>query len=280
MKIWANTLVRNEERYIWFSVMSVVEYVDKILIFDTGSDDSTVEIIKEIKKAKPGKVEFRQYGKVDTEGFTQARQEMLEKTKSDWLILLDGDEVWWEDSIFDATNLIRRKGKDVETIVNKYYNVIGDIFHYQEEKAGMYEIDGVKGHLTIRAMNMKIPGLNVAKPHGQQGYFDRKGKLIQDRSKEKRNFINKPGFLHFTHLPRASKKEVDAQVPKRTMKLKYEVGKSFPSDFFYPEVFFLSRPAVVKSPWEKMDMKFWMKSLALTIPRKIKRRVIKSGIGY
>ena len=50
MKIWANTLVRNEERYIWFAAMSVIEHVDKILIWDTGSDDATVMIIKEIKK--------------------------------------------------------------------------------------------------------------------------------------------------------------------------------------------------------------------------------------
>ena len=50
MKVWAHTLVKNEERYIWYAVMSVIDWVDKILIWDTGSTDKTVEIIKEIEK--------------------------------------------------------------------------------------------------------------------------------------------------------------------------------------------------------------------------------------
>ena len=51
MKIWANTVVHNEENFIWFAIMSVVDYVDKVLVYDTGSTDQTVSIIKEIKKA-------------------------------------------------------------------------------------------------------------------------------------------------------------------------------------------------------------------------------------
>ena len=49
MKIWVNTIVHNEENFIWFAVMSVIDYVDKVLIYDTGSTDKTVEIIKEIQ---------------------------------------------------------------------------------------------------------------------------------------------------------------------------------------------------------------------------------------
>ncbi|KKR11163.1 MAG: Glycosyl transferase family 2 [Candidatus Woesebacteria bacterium GW2011_GWA1_39_21b] len=67
MKIWAHTLVRNEERYIWFSVMSVINYVDKILIWDTGSTDNTVSIIREIKKKYPEKIDFKKVGKVDAQ---------------------------------------------------------------------------------------------------------------------------------------------------------------------------------------------------------------------
>ena len=48
MSVWVHTLVKNEERYIWYSVMSVIDYIDKILIWDTGSTDKTVDIIKEI----------------------------------------------------------------------------------------------------------------------------------------------------------------------------------------------------------------------------------------
>ena len=95
MKIWVNTLVRNEERYVWYAVMSVIDYVDKVLIWDTGSKDNTVKIIKEIERRYPKKVIFNQVQQKDMEGFgdiSDLRQRMLEETKGDWVILVDGDK--------------------------------------------------------------------------------------------------------------------------------------------------------------------------------------------
>ncbi|KKQ98140.1 MAG: Glycosyl transferase family 2, partial [Candidatus Woesebacteria bacterium GW2011_GWA1_39_12] len=130
MKIWAHTLVRNEERYLWFSVMSVIDYIDKMLIWDTGSTDNTVKIIQEIKKKYPGKIDFMKVGKVDAQKFTKVRQEMLDITKSDWFLIVDGDEVWWDGGISKVTQIIRKHGNNLETIVNGYFNIIGDIYHY------------------------------------------------------------------------------------------------------------------------------------------------------
>jgi glycosyltransferase involved in cell wall biosynthesis len=279
MSIWAHTLVMNEERYLWYAVMSVIDYVDKFLIWDTGSEDSTVKIIKEIEKARPGKVSFREIGKVNPEGYTTARQEMLDITKSDWLLLVDSDEVWWEDSIRKIVETIKKEGGKFETIVTPYYNVIGDIYHHQGKEAGMYKIDGRKGHLTIRAISRHIPGLYTAKPHGQHGYFDREGKLIQERSNRLRLYIDEP-FLHFTHMIRSSSRNLDLEVPKRGAKLKHELGMSFRPDFYYPEVFFRPRPSIVPPVWQKMDAEFLLRALFLTLPRKIKRKVFESPIGY
>ena len=39
-------IVKNEERWIWYSLMSVLEHSDKIIVYDTGSSDKTIEIIK------------------------------------------------------------------------------------------------------------------------------------------------------------------------------------------------------------------------------------------
>ena len=50
--IWANCLIKNEERWVWYALQSVLPYVDKILVWDTGSTDNTVEIIKTIKSNK------------------------------------------------------------------------------------------------------------------------------------------------------------------------------------------------------------------------------------
>jgi glycosyltransferase involved in cell wall biosynthesis len=254
--------------------------VDKILIWDTGSDDLTVEIIKEIIKKYPNKVMFKQVGKVDPEGYTKAKQEMLNETNSDWIIIVDGDEVWWEESIRKVAETIQKEGSSLETIVNHFSNVIGDIYHYQEEMAGRYEIDGRRGHLQIRATNRRIPGLHMAKPHGQQGMFDENGRLIQERPRKKRKHINEFAYLHFTHVTRSFSKAQDFLVPKRAIKLKHEIGKSFPLDFYYPEAFFRERPPIIPSPWEKMSPRFLLKAQALTLPRKVKRRVVKGPSGY
>lgn len=280
MRIWAHTLVKNEERYIWFAVTSVIDYVDKLLLWDTGSSDGTPALIEELKRNYPKKIDTREVGEVDIYEFTEVRQEMLDRTKGDWILLVDGDEVWWEDSIKELVEIIRQKGDRLDSIVSRYINLVGDIYHFQEEAAARYTIDGKRGHLTIRAINRRIPGLHIARPHGQQGFFDGKGKLIQERTSKKRMFVNMPSFLHFTHLVRSSTREKDLVVPKRKIKLKYEIGQPLPLDFYYPEVFFKPRPKTVPSPWGKMDFSFFLKSAFLTLPRKVKRRLIQGSSGY
>ena len=279
MKIWAHTLVKNEEKYLWYSVASVIDYVDRLLLWDSGSTDKTINIAKEIARRYPRKVYFREVGKVDVLEFTKVRQNMLDETDADWFLVLDGDEVWWNDSIKNVTERIRKSGEELESIVVPVYNLVGDIYHYQEERAGLYHLAGQKGHLNLRAVNTKISGLHVEKPHGQMGYFDKDSKPIQERDARNMAFLDTP-YMHFTYLIRSSSRQKDLLVPKRDMKLKYELGTPFAKDFYYPEVFFKPRPKIVQSPWQKMDMAFYLRALVETPPRRIKRRLFKSKVGY
>lgn len=269
--IWANCLVRNEDRWIWFAVMSVIERVDKILIWDTGSTDKTVEIIKSIKSPK---IEFKEYGPVTRENYPEARQAMLETTCADWMFLIDGDEIWRKDDIRKVVEAVNQRGDEAESVVVKTINFVGDIYHYQEEEAGRYEIAGRKGHLNLRAMNMKIPGLHAAGAHGQQGYFDIDNKPIQERDPKKILFVD-ASYFHATHLSRSSAAEKDREVPIRAQKRKYEIGLTFPKDFKYPEVFHLKRPGIVPDPWSKMTKMEWLRGLVQTPFKWIKRRILR-----
>lgn len=279
MKIWAHTLVKNEERYLWFAVKSVINYVDKVFLWDTGSTDKTVKIIKLLKKDYPGKIDFREVGDVNIDRFTKVRQKMLEKSSCDWVMILDGDEVWWEKSIKNVREIIEKRGKNLDTLVHRYYNVIGDIYHFQEEKAGRYKIDGQTGHLTIRFFNRKIPQIRYAKPHGTQGIFDGKDILIQERD-TKRRFHTNDYYLHFTNMIRSSKIELDKKVIKRSFKYKYELGEKFSKDFKYPKVLFQKKPEIVPSPWEKRDLHYLLRASLLTPLKKLKRRVKNEKVGY
>jgi len=280
MSIWVHTLVKNEERYIWYALRSVVDFVDKMLIWDTGSSDATEAIIKEFKKIYPKKVDFRQVGEVNAESYTKVRQKMLDETRSDWIMILDGDEVWWDGSVAEVAGLIKERGGGLESIVTKYLTPVGDIFHYQPETAGRYKIDDKTGHLTIRFINRGIPGLYTAKPHGQHGYFDKNGLLIQDRDSKKRVHVGSFSFMHFTHMIRSTNLILDKKVIKREFKYKYELGRRFPNDFYYPEVFFKKKPPLVKSPWQRASGVEFARSLFFTAPKIIKRRLIRGESGY
>ena len=274
-KITAHTLVKNEERFLWFSVMSVIDCVDEVLLWDMGSEDGTREVIKVIGESSE-KIKTRFLDGVGVEEFADVRQEMLSATKTDWFLVVDGDEIWWQDSIRRVVRTIREEGEGLESIVVPTVNLVGDMYHYQEERAGLYRLAGRRGHLSLRAVNRKIPGLHSRNPHGTWGWADEDGKQIQDRDQKKIKFLDAP-YLHATFLERSS---LDRSVPKRAKKRRHELGIAFPGDYFYPEVFFRPRPDFVEVPWTPMNMGFKFRAFFETPLRKAKRRLLPSKVGY
>ena len=130
--IWVHCLLKNEENYIWYALNSVVGWVDKILVWDAESTDRTLPIVKEAIKRYGDKITLREYGPLSPKTYSLARQEMINQTKADWIIILDGDEVWWEDSIKKLCGLINEKGEYYESIVVRTINLIGDDYDNQD----------------------------------------------------------------------------------------------------------------------------------------------------
>ncbi|QQG43456.1 MAG: glycosyltransferase family 2 protein [Candidatus Daviesbacteria bacterium] len=271
IKIWVHCLVRNEERFIWFAINSVIDWVDRVLVYDLGSTDHTVEIIKTIKNKK---IVLKEYPKnKDMIELGKYRQQMLDETKADWILILDGDEIWPDGSIRKLTSAMEQNDS-AECMVVPTYMLLGDIFHYQEELGGEYQIAGRKGHFNVRAINMKIPGLHIETHSNQQGffregYFDKDGKLIYERGEDKLLFLDAP-YLHASHLRRSSK---DGEVFERQMRFKYELGTPFPKDFKLPGVFFKKYPTLVENPLKKMPLKYKIPAFFQTPLKKIKRRL-------
>lgn len=134
--VTAHVLVKNEENYIWYAINSVLPYVDKMIIFDTGSTDKTVEIINEIvKKDNNKKIIFEEKGEVDKQTHTDLRNEMIQKTETDWFIILDGDEVWPEDQILYLINeeLSCSEKLDKNCVMVCFHLSSVDLYHYTEK---------------------------------------------------------------------------------------------------------------------------------------------------
>lgn len=266
--IWGNMIVKNEDRYVWFAVKGVIDFIDKLLIYDTGSTDGTISILSDLVKEYPDKIIFEKRKNVDKFEYTVLRQEMLDKSECDWILLIDGDEVWFEDSMEKIINMIQTRGDELDLIVNRTINLVGDIYHYLEDKAGDYSLLGRRGHLNIRAVNCKIPGLHFGAPYGKEGFYDGGNNPIQNRDKSRMVFVDAP-YLHFTHLVRSSKNDF---VMQRRQKYKYEIGNRLPADFQYPKVLY-NFPDFIESPWGKMSKGYFIRALLQTPFKKIKRRI-------
>lgn len=114
----AHIMVRNEP-FIWYCVKSVYDYVDKILLWDTGSDDYTLSDIYDVlNDDKAGKIDFREVP-IETDerywtsknwkehqnrnkgkrGTGWVRQTMIDETKTDYFLIVDGDEVWYPSAL-------------------------------------------------------------------------------------------------------------------------------------------------------------------------------------
>ncbi len=88
--ITSHTVIKNEEVFIKPALLSVVNFVDRMLVWDTGSTDRTVSIIKSLKLQK---ITFRQCGSVDRKGLADLRNQQIELTKTPWFLIVDGDEI-------------------------------------------------------------------------------------------------------------------------------------------------------------------------------------------
>ncbi|MBR1420374.1 MAG: glycosyltransferase family 2 protein [Selenomonadaceae bacterium] len=90
MKISACYIVKNEEKVIARSLESVKDSVDEIIIVDTGSEDRTIEIAREF-----GAQIFSSPWNND---FATPRNLAIDHATGDWIVFLDADEFFTEET--------------------------------------------------------------------------------------------------------------------------------------------------------------------------------------
>lgn len=260
MKIVGHCLVKNEERFIWYAINSVIDFLDEIYVWDTGSTDKTCEIIKSIKSKK---IHFEEKGKCTPEELSKLRNEMIKITPSDWIFILDGDEIWHNDAIKEIVDTIYEYKDTIDLIVSPVKMLVGDIYHYQSEEAGRYQLKDRKGHFNIRAIR-NFEGLSIKGIYPNEAYVDKNGIKIQDFPKERMIFAQNY-YLHASHLKRSS---------KDTKKYKYDLGKKFPLNYYYPEIFFEKGFKNIDSIFLPSDCKYKIVSSFLVPFRFLKRKFL------
>src|SRR3989344_5121867 len=249
----AHCLVKNEQNWVWFAINSVLDFVDKIIVFDTGSTDDTVPIIKTIRSPK---IKFSQKGPVDKKQLTRLRQEMLDQTKTSWFMVLDGDEIWPRTTIAELTAAIRQASSKQQAIVVGQWMWQGDVYHYSPVVEALVDPLAPKnltGYRLPRAIKM-LPGIQTIGEYGWESYADQKNLNVSDWNKERLIYI-KNKFFHASFLPRSSTREKDREVMMRGPKTRFTKGALFPKNVILPEILSAKRPQQVPSPWQHLTLK-------------------------
>ncbi|UCD94145.1 MAG: tetratricopeptide repeat protein [Candidatus Zixiibacteriota bacterium] len=84
-------IVKNEEEFLPNCLESIRNWVDEIIIVDTGSTDRTVEIAQ----SYGAKVYFQEWSK----DFSKHRNFSLSKATCDWILVIDADEEFIQDDL-------------------------------------------------------------------------------------------------------------------------------------------------------------------------------------
>lgn len=89
-------IIKNEEKYLARCLEAIKDYVDEIIIVDTGSTDSSKDIAKQYT--------HKVYDFKWCNDFSSARNFSISKATNDWILVLDADEIILE---FDKDNVYR-----------------------------------------------------------------------------------------------------------------------------------------------------------------------------
>lgn len=248
--ITAHMMVKNEGRWCWFALRSVIDYVDTVIIYDTGSNDKTVECIEWFlnEQKYKDKIIFQKVGSVSSAEIKTIRQAMIDQTKTKWFMILDGDEIWFDSAIKELIFSI--KNNDVSMVATRFINCVGNVFSRQNNSRDSYRIKGEVGSITIKAFSKNIPGIHCDGDYGVEGFFDGDGIEVQKRENE--IYVQDGYFLHTSYTMRASNIWGDFCIPYRIKKIvssfDYVVTAEQKN---FPEVFYMERPCFVPDPFKR-----------------------------
>lgn len=121
-KIACLIMVKNQQLKVIKSINSILHLVDECIVVDTGSTDNTIQNIKELKSNKitVHKMEW-------IEDFAVMRNKTLNLVTSDWVIVLDSDEVFTSEINYDEFHSILNildycEFKDIALQVEAHYS--------------------------------------------------------------------------------------------------------------------------------------------------------------
>jgi len=260
-------VVKNEDQWIWFAIQSILPYVDTLLITDTGSTDNTLEIIGGIKSDK---IKLTTKKISSPSELTSIRQKQIDETKTPWIWIVDGDEIYPERT---AQEIIRAvQANRHEGILVRRHDLLGDIYHAQHESVGQYSLFGHRGHMLVRLVNRdKIKGLHYQGDYPLEGFFDQAENSILEHNPS--DWYLTENYLYHTMYLKRSSEGANLSTVLHRNKFKIERGLSVNSK--PPEVFSLPHPSLVPDPLTHRSLAYNLAAYLITPIKQLKRKLFR-----
>lgn len=115
MKFSACMIAKNEEKTIATCINSYKDIVKEIIVVDTGSTDKTIEIAESLGA--------KVYHYTWNNNFAEAKNFAIDQAKGDWIIFLDADEYFANDTAKNIIPIIKRLHVSFDTIACKMKNI-------------------------------------------------------------------------------------------------------------------------------------------------------------
>lgn len=249
-------VVKNEEKWVWFSIISIIDYVDKVIVFDTGSKDSTRDILNTLKAIYPEKMQLTFFDRFPEKDLAYLRQLQIEMTGTEWFMVLDGDEIWPKESIESIVNLLPVTNASLVAV--PFINFVGNLNNIQNPAVNTYRLKDVTGSFTLRFIRTKYRNVRASGIYGVEGYYDNSGEPIQ--SHEEDLILLDKGFQHTSLLIRSKNLIYDFTIKYR--RKKFLAKAAYVRDFDLADVFLHKNiPPIVPDPFTTPGfiMKYWYK---------------------
>lgn len=126
-QITTQTLTKNCDEFIREALLSVKDYVKKMVVYDTGSTDKTIPIIEKLIKeglniefVKRGP--FKGSGKAGIPELTAIRNEIIDNCRTEWMMIVDEDEIYTKEIFEELYEVLT--DKTIMAVVIPFYSFI------------------------------------------------------------------------------------------------------------------------------------------------------------
>jgi len=117
----ASYMVKNEAEYLPFSIRSIYDAVDEIIVVDNGSTDNSDKIARQFDKVK------LYYS--DAGDFSTLRNLTIDRSGGDWILVMCADEVFYDDINAVLPGLL--KDPDADAYTCWYYHLMRSFYYMQ-----------------------------------------------------------------------------------------------------------------------------------------------------